>query len=339
MRRGTARWLLAVLVLAVVVAALTAGTGATLGDTDHAAIVSAMADGSDFYGLIGGVVPTGAFAGRLVPLPTLALVESGAGTLGTTILLCAVLAGVLLAEWDRLGAFADGHGRLLGAVMLVAGATASALLAIVEPHAGWSALLAAWSLLLRRRGRWIEAAALACAAATIDPAAIVLAVTMGAAALRDGQRREAFGWGLAIAVGGATLIAHEMALANLGLLMIGQGARVAPLDLAGAALLPGVAPWLAAPALVLAVAGWCVACGELARRVAAVAIVGLTLAHVPGMQSAAVLALALLPLGLVFAVEAGASLVAAARSRRRITVTRTTRAERRDGDDAVRIGR
>lgn len=325
-RRGTAQVIAGLAAAAAIGAALLAGPGVALGDTDHAALVAAMHDGSNFYGLIAGIVPAGAFAGRLIPLPTLALIEAQVGMLGTTVLLCAVIASVLLVGWERLGRlFGDARGRMPGTVLLLAGATAGALLVIAEPHAGWCAMLASWSLLARRRGRWIEAAALGCIAATIDPSAAVLALVMACAAWRDGERREAAGWGSVIVVAAAIWSAHRWTLAHLGLGTVGAGLRVAPFDVALAAILPGAPPWIAAVVLVLSIAGWMVVRGGFASRVAAVAIVGLVVAHAPGMQSAAVLAPPLLPLGLVFAVEAAASIIPAASNRRRITVTRMTR--------------
>jgi len=325
-RRRTARVLMAAVTIAVIAVAMFVGPSVTLGDQDHVAVVAAMRDGSDFYGLIGGIVPAGAFAGRLIPLPTLALVETTFGPLGLTMLLCGVLAGILLVAWERLDdVFADVHGRVIGIVMLMGGATAGALLVIAEPHAGWCALLAAWSLLLRRRERWIEAAAIACAAATIDPAAGVVALVMGGIAWHDGMRREAAGWLLAIAVAGATWATHRVALAGLALGAIGDGARVAPLDFIVAASLPGVAPWLAAAVLILAIAGWGIVRGDLAQRVIALAIAGPLVAQAPGMQSAATLSIVLLPVGLMFVAEGAALLIPAASNRRRITVTRVAR--------------
>jgi hypothetical protein len=298
----------------------------TVGDNDHTAVVAAMRSGSDFYGLIGGIVPAGAFAGRLIPLPTLALVEIVAGSFGMVVLLCGVLAAVLLVGWNRLGeVFADMRGRVLGALMLLGGTSATALLVIAEPHAGWCALLAGWSLLLRRGGRWIEAAAIACTAATIDPSAIVLALVMGAAAWHEGEPREGLGWLIVIVVAGVTWAAHRVALWQAGLGAVAAGAQIGPFDMAAAAFLPMMPPALAAAALVIAIVGWCMIRGALVVRTAAVAAVGPMIAYVPGMQSAAALALTLLPLGLVFAVEAGALLATTAISRRRITVTRVTR--------------
>ncbi len=326
-----ARWLLALFVAAVVAGALVGGPGASLGDRDHAAVVAAMRDDSDYYRLIGGIVPAGAFAGRLIPPPTLALIESAMGPLGATILLCGVLAGILLVGWDRLTElFADASGRLLGAAMLLGGTTVGALLAIVEPHGGWAALLAAWSLLLRRRGRWVEAAAIACAAGTIEPGATLLAIVMAGTAWIDGERREAIGWSAAAPVAAACWLAHRVALAGLGIGSIGEGAAPAPFDVAAAALLPGAPAWLGGALLITGIAGWSVVRGDLARRVSALVLAGLLLAHAPGMLWAAVLTTPLLPLGLIFAASAAITLVRAEGTRRRITVTRVRQAERSD---------
>ena len=327
-RPATARLLLAGLVGLIVASALTVGPVEPLGDRDHLSIVAAMRAGSDYYGLIAGIVPAGAFTSRLVPLPTLALVESTTGAFGMTILLCAVLASILLTGYERIQAlFADKTGRIVGALLLFVGAASAGMLAVVEPHAGWVALLASWSLLLRQRGRWIEAAALGAIATTIDPAALIFSIVMAAGALRDDERHEAGGWIVAAALGAATWLAHRFALSHLDVPPIGIGAPASPAGIAAAALLPGAPGWLAAMIGVLAVAGWTVMRGALASRAAVSAILGMAVAFVPGMRSAATITTVLLPLGLFFAAETVRSLVRLAASRRRITVTRVARRE------------
>lgn len=307
-------------------AGLIAGPALTLGDQDHLAIVAAMRDGSGFYNLVSGIAPAGAFAGRLIPLPTLAIVECRVGVLGMTIVLCATIASILLVGWNRLGSmFADVPARLTGGLLLLGGTAVGALLTIVEPHAGWVALLVAWSLLLRDRHRWIEAAALAAAATAIDPAALIFVIVMAAAAMHGGRGRETFGWLLAAALGAITWIAHRVALSSLGLPSVGIGDPAAPIDVAVAALLPGLPVWLGLATWTFAVAGWGVTRGGLAARVAITTAMGMVLAFVPGMQSAATLTVVLLPIGLVFAVDAVGSLIRQAASRRRITVTRVAR--------------
>lgn len=307
-------------------AGLIAGPALPLGDQDHVAIVAAMRDGSGFYNLVSGIVPAGAFAGRLVPLPTLAIIESRAGVFPMTIVLCATIASILLIGWNWLGAmFADGPARLTGGLLLLGGTAVGALLTIIEPHAGWVALLVAWSLLLRDRHRWIEATALAAAAATIDPAALIFMIVMAAAAMHDGEGRETGGWLIAAALGVTTWVVHRMTLASLELTPVGIGDPAAPIDAVVAALLPGLPVWLGAATWTFAVAGWGVTRGRLAARVAMTTAAGMVLAFVPGMESAATLTVVMLPLGLVFAVDATASLVRQALSRRRITVTRVAR--------------
>lgn len=326
LRRTTARIALAAVAFLIVGAALLAGPALTLGDQDHVAMVSAMRDGSGFYGLIAGIVPAGAFAGRLVPLPTLAVVESSVGVLTLTILLCAVLASILLVGWNRLGElFTHLPARLTAGLLLLGGSSVGALLTIVEPHAGWTALLVAWSLLLRRRDRWVEAVALGAAATTIDPAALPFVMVMAAAAMHEGEASEAGGWLLAAVLGLATWIAHRAALSNLAIASVGIGAPSPPIDLAAAAFLPGMPAWLSAASWMLAVLGWFSVRDPLATRVAVTTAIGVLLALLPGMQSAATLTIVLLPLGLMFAVDAIASLIRQASSRRRITVTRVAR--------------
>lgn len=325
-RRTTARVVLAVGALLIIGATLLAGPALTLGDQDHVAMVSAMRDGSGFYALVAGIVPAGAFAGRMVPLPTLAIIESHVGVLALTILLCAVLASILLVGWNRLGELCT-HlpARLTGALLLFGGSTLGALLTIVEPHAGWTALLLAWSLLMRRRERWVEATALGAAATTIDPAALPFVIVMAAAAMREGEARESSGWLLAAMLGLATWIAHRMALSDLSVASVGIGTPVAPIDVVATAFLPGLPAWVSAASWMFAVLGWFAVRDPLATRVAITTATGVLLALLPSMQSAATLTVVLLPLGLMFAVDATASLIRQASSRRRITVTRVAR--------------
>lgn len=324
--RTNARLLLLAIAVVMVVVVSLAGPALTLSDQDHVAIVAAMRDGSSFYGLIGGIVPAGAFGGRLVPLPTLALVESRVGSLGMTILLCGVLASILLTGWDRLAALFDKlAARATVALLLLGGAAAGAMLTIEEPHAGWIALLGAWSLLLRRGDRWTEAAAIAAIAATIDPAALVLTITMAAVAIRERCLPEGWGWLGASMLGAVTWAVHRLTLAKLGVAAVGTGIAASPIDVAVAALPPVAPVWLATAIWVTMIAGWFVVRDPLAMRITSVTIIGVLVALLPGMQVAATLTIVLLPLAAIFAAVAAATLVRQATSRRRITVTRVAR--------------
>lgn len=82
-------------------------------------------------------------------------------------------------------------------------------------HEIWAALLVALSLAIRRPGRWIEAVAIGLAAMLIRETAALYVLIMAVFAWAEGERREAIGWGVALALFGAALGAHAWAVAGV----------------------------------------------------------------------------------------------------------------------------
>jgi len=330
--RGAARWWCAALLLGLIAALGLSETSARpAAELLHDSIVAAIRHGGHYYDTfrdLARTAPDGEDA-RSLP-PTLAVVSAAVPNAAMLLLVGAALAGLVAVGVQRLAAlFAGAAGQVLAALLLVAGTAAVALLWEQTPHAGWAALLAAYAVLLRRAERWGTAAALGCAAAVIDPAALLVPAVMAIFALHDGSARETLGWLVALAVGGAVLGCHLWAIAAV----VPPAAETLPTLLAppgalprllGAAL-PGVAPGLAAALLLLALLGWAALPRALGPRVVALVLAGLAAdGRVAGLHSAT-LAAALVAPGLALAPDAIADLLRGAPGRRRITVTRVTR--------------
>ena len=128
----------------------------------------------------------------------------------------------------------------------------------------WAGLLIALSLALRREGQWIEAVAAGLLAALIRETAALYLIIMAVTAWRDHQRREAFGWGAALAILVVALIAHAFAVARVvGPLdpaspgwsgMLGIGFFINAISVSTALSLAPV--WLAAVLAGLSLFGW-----------------------------------------------------------------------------------
>ncbi|MBB3695546.1 hypothetical protein [Sphingomonas sp. BK580] len=330
--RGAARWWCAALLLGLIAAAgLSEASARPAAELLHDSIVAAMRHGGRYYETFRDLARTAPDAGdaRTLP-PTLAAVSAAMPNWAMLLLVGAALAGLVAVGVQRLTPlFAGVAGQVLAALLLVAGTAAVALLWEQAPHAGWGALLAAYAVLLRRAERWGTAAALGCAAAVIDPAALLVPAVMAALALHDGTAREALGWLAALAVGGAVLGCHLWAIDAVAppapeavLLSIAPPSALARLLGAG---LPGAAPGLAAVLLMLALLGWATLPRALGPRVVALVLAGVAAdGRVAGLHSAT-LAAALVAPGLAFAPDAIADLLRRAPGRRRITVTRVTR--------------
>jgi hypothetical protein len=334
--RTPARVLLAIgAVVLPALAATAAGRGAAEGwdtgglvDPLYRAVLPALHQGGNFYDAMRDLLRGDATLGDpYAALPTLAVLEAALPAWGLP-LLAALLLALLLWRGARVllplsrGASAT---AVVGA-LLIAGAADGVMLWGAAPPAGWAAMLVALAILLRGGGRWIEPAAFGCAAALLDPAAMVALLVLGAVALLEGARREAIGWGAAALVVAGTWALHLRAVMALGLMPHAAahgGAREA-IEALVAATLPGIPPAIAAPAMALAVFGWSALPGALATRVVALLVAALGVQAASGLPSAT-LPVVLLPVGLAFAPDAIGDALRRAIDRRRITVTRISR--------------
>lgn len=269
-----------------------------------------------------------------VPLPalpvTLALMPPLVGQLLLVLLGLAVIAGWARRCWPLI----EGRGpRALAIILLVAGLYPAFDRAMVSVPEVWAALLIALSLVQRRPDAMPTAIALGLAAMILSPVALLHALLMAFLAWRAGAEREATGWIAATAIAMILYAAHAHRL----------NAMVGPIDpaIASPIALQSPGAWLSAiasasgvgvlpmvialPLAVLAALGWAHWRQPVARRagitLAAYALLGL-------LTGAPAFALAVAPLiflGVVFAPDAVRELIAAARDRRRITVTRVVR--------------
>lgn len=228
--------------------------------------------------------------------------------------------------------------RLLAAALML-----GSMLAFVQPdlsalHELWAGLLIAWSLALRRPGRWIEAAALALAAMLIRETAALYGLVMLALAWAEGERREALGWAAALVLFATALAAHAHGVAGVtgpvdasspgwaGLL--GPGFFVRAITLSTALQLLPLA--IAAPIVALALIGWAGWRDSLALRTAAMLLAYATAIALFARADNFYWALIAAPMflvGLVFVPDALRDLfrAAAALDKPRIRVTRVAR--------------
>jgi len=323
--RGPARMALGGLLLATLAAALLVPAASTPPEFLHDAIVATLRHGGDFYDAARDLLRTESDARAARALPsTLAVVAAALPVWGLTVLVAVGLTGLLWVGGLRLGGLlARSAGALLIVSLLAFGIVATAGLWLAAPHAALAALCSAIALVARARGRVMAAVAIACAAALIDPAALVTLAAMGALALLDGDRREPLLWlgGFGVAALAFALHLHALGATSLPAApLVADGALA---RLIGAAF-PDVPATIAAPLLVLAAFGWAIVADPLGPRVLALLVAGVALDNVLGVRSAT-LAMALVAPGLALTPAAFATLWRAAFDRRRITVTRVVR--------------
>lgn len=332
---------LALLLVMIVVTFWSGGDTSTLGDRltpVSAAILDHVRHGQDFYSAAIDALRENGRPLRpvvlAVPLPalpvTLALLPPRIGQW-----LLVLLGLAVVAAWSRrCWPLFEGRGpRALAIVLLVAGLYPALDRTMVAVPEVWAALLIALSLVQRRPDAMPTAVALGLAAMILSPVALLHALLMGFLAWRAGAEREATGWIGATAVAMILYAAHAHRL----------NAMVGPIDPAipSPIVLQSPGEWLAAivsasgvgvlpvaialPLAVLAALGWVHWRQPVARRagitLAAYGLFGL----VTGATAFALAVAPLLFLGVVFAPDAVRELIAAARDRRRITVTRVVR--------------
>ncbi|MEH3036723.1 MAG: hypothetical protein PGN23_09605 [Sphingomonas adhaesiva] len=328
--RRTARWLLAALVLALLLAAVGAyGTVAAYPTEPlHDALFAAMRHGAGFYDAWADMAQSDLATRDAIMLPPTLAVATVALPVWVSIAAMALTVTAIL--W--IGAaglsdlFARDPARWIAVVLLAIGSAGAALLWAGAPHAGWATLLVALAVLWRP-GRIVEPAALVCIAAVIDPAALWAVAVLMLLAIIDSSRREVVGWLIAGLVAAAVLAAHRHALAGLGVVAapdLPEGSSAAARLMLAA--LPGVPSWLAAPLLLLGALGWAGLSHPLGLRVVALLAVGVLAEGWFGLHPAT-LAAALVAPGIALVPDALADLVRAAADPRRFTVTRITKRE------------
>lgn len=303
-------------------------------------IVAGVAHGQGYYQVAADALRAGNYPLRpfiCFRLPGLAMIEAHLPKPVTLGLLYALVAAVFAVWGMKLRAGMTRWPPVAIGLTLLAGG----LMAFVQPdlwafHEIWAGLLVALSLGIRKEGRWVEAVAIGLLAMLIRETAALFSLVMLAAAWREGQRREAIGWGVALACLAVALGFHFHAVSQVtsaadpaspgwtGLGGYGFFAKTLVLSTA-LQLFPMALGVLLAT---LALFGWIGWKDQAALRVAGtLAAFGLVIALFarPDTFYWALMIAPLSLIGLAFAPDALRDLFRQALDRRRITVTKVTR--------------
>jgi len=231
--RGRARLVLALLALLLLASVSALWSSAPPGPTPEGArsgddrrdvllyesIVASVRHGGEYYSVAAEKLRQGDYPLRpfvTFRLPTLAKLQAHLPPIAIPICLYLLSAAVALAWFARLREALRGWVPLTIALALLAGGmTVFVQVALWPFHEIWAGLLVALSLARRRPGRWIDAAAIGLIAALVRETAAVYLVVMAVLAWRDGERREAFGWTLALTLFAIALGCHAGAVAKV----------------------------------------------------------------------------------------------------------------------------
>jgi hypothetical protein len=306
----------------------------------YESIVSGIRHGGDYYTVTADALRAGDYPLRpfvTFRLPGLAMVQAHLPQPAVLGLMYLLALAVLFTWAVRLRAAMTRWPPGVIALALMAGG----MMAFVQSdlwafHEIWAGLLLAWSLGLRRPGRWIEAVAIALLAMLVRETAALFALVMLVAAWLEGQKREAIGWGVALLCLAAALGVHAHAVAQVTTAadpaspgwagLHGPGFFVKAMVLSTALQLFPL--WLAAPLFALALFGWTAWRDGAAGRMAAILLGYGAVLAIFARPDTFYWALTIAPLslvGLAFVPDALRDLFGRALDKRRITVTRVTR--------------
>lgn len=306
----------------------------------YESIVAGVRNGGDYYAVTAQSLRTGNYPLRpfvTFRLPTLATLQAALPPLVTILTLYLLTAAVMLAWFVRLRpAFARAPPLMIAIALLTGGMMAFVQPELVNFHEIWAGLLVALSLALRRRERWVEAVAFGLIAMLIRETAALYVGIMAVLAFAEGRRREAIGWGIAIAAFAVVVACHAHAVglvvrpldpASPGWAgMLGFGFFVKTMSLSTALLLAPT--WFAALLVALTLFGWAAWNDDLALRAFTVFAGYAALLSLFGRTDTFYWGLMIAPtilVGLAFVPDALRDLITAAVDRRRIVVTRLVR--------------
>ena len=202
--------------------ALGAATGGARYQTDlmlYENIVAGMKGGGNYYAVAADALRAGSYPLRpflTFRMPGLAVVLAALPDWAPRYLLYLLVLCVAVTWTARLRPALPRPAATLAFVLLLIGS----LLAFYQAdlaafHEIWAGLLVAWSLALRKPGRWIEAVAIALAAMLIRETAALYAVIMALFAWLEGERRESLGWIAALGLFAAALGVHAYAVSGV----------------------------------------------------------------------------------------------------------------------------
>ena len=204
--------------------------------------------------------------GIAVRLPTLAYLDAWLGPNGQVGAALALILGVLAAWWRRLGDEPGGEPvRKVALALLFLGASLGLNRHYFVLHELWAGMLLALAFGLHRPGKWAAAWAAAALALAIREHALPFVLLLGAMALWRRDWKEAGAWALLTLLFGIGLAWH-LSLVEAQLLPTDRPSPswFALRGLSGwlsnvtlSSNLRFLPHWLAGPALVLMVFGWC----------------------------------------------------------------------------------
>jgi len=350
--RVQARWALGLLVLLLGATLLALAVPAPAGAPDGAtgavqtdvalydSIVSGIRGGGDYYGVTAKALRRGDYPLRpfiTFRLPALAVLQAHMPQMLIQAVLFALIAVTAGAWFVRFKAAFVRRPPLVFAMLLLAGGMVVFVQrGLIGFHEIWAGLLIALSLALRRDDRWSTAVAIGLIAMLIRETALVYVAIMAMLAFAEGHRREALGWAATIVVLAVVLGFHAHAVGDvvqptdpaspgwMGLLGFGFFVKTMMLSTA-LAVVPAA---LAALLVGLALFGWACWADPVALRTLTVFCGYAALLGLFGRADTFYWGLMIAPLllvGLAFAPDGIRDLVARARDRRRIIVTRLVR--------------
>lgn len=182
-------------------------------------VIEGLRAGGDYYALTAQALRAGDYP--LKPfvtfrLPTHAVVQAALPPWAGVMLLQLLAMGVATAWWMRLRpVLARPAARISAAILLAAGLVAFVQAGLVAFHEIWAALLVALALALRTPQRWVPSVALGLIAMLVRETAALLPLVMAFCAWREGARREAGGWGLALLAFALVLTAHAWGVSRV----------------------------------------------------------------------------------------------------------------------------
>jgi hypothetical protein len=353
LKRGQARLILGLLVLLLVASllalfvpdppALGAATGGARSQTDlmlYQTIVAGIKGGGNYYQVAADALRAGSYPLRpflTFRMPALAVVLAALPEWAPRYLLFLLVLCTGVTWAARLKPMLPRAVPVIAFAILLLGSLLAFFQAdLAAFHEIWAGLLVAWSLALRKPGRWIEAVAIALAAMLIRETAALYVVIMMIFAWLEGERRESIGWAAALGLFAVALGVHAHAVMGVtGPLdpaspgwagLQGFGLFVKSITLATALQLMPL--WGASLLVGLALFGWAAWNDALGLRMIAIlaayaAVIGI-FARLDTFYWGLMVAPVFL-VGLVFVPDALHDLIRQSLDKRRITVTRVAR--------------
>jgi len=202
--------------------ALGAATGGARNQTDlmlYETIVSGIKGGGNYYAVAADALRAGSYPLRpflTFRMPGLAMMLAALPDWAPRYLLYLLVFCTGFAWAARLKPALPRIVPVIAFAILLLGSLLAFFQAdLAAFHEIWAGLLVAWSLALRKPGRWVEAVAVGLLAMLIRETAALYAVIMMVFAWLEGERRESIGWATALALFAVALGVHAYAVTGV----------------------------------------------------------------------------------------------------------------------------